>query len=161
MCENTNGKGLASLRHLVDLHQSEVQELTYSASKISVIAKDRACSQSSEQNRLGVRQDVRGRLSRRPFSSHNSGSAPTLHGSLSGEQLGACRRELHIGSGLVFPQPALGNRVIEPGTVFAGRGAFAEKRQIDLLVMYPAVLYRFVFVGNIQTSALSGRWIGV
>jgi hypothetical protein len=29
MCENTDGQGLASLRHLVDLHQSEVQDLTF------------------------------------------------------------------------------------------------------------------------------------
>ena len=44
----------------------------------------------------------------------------------SGEQVGASLRELHIGAGLVLPQPALFNGVGEASTIFGGGATVAK-----------------------------------
>jgi hypothetical protein len=70
--------------------------------------------------------------------SHNTslshgGTWPSELGSLSDEQLGPRRGELHVDPGLVLPQPALGDRAFETGAVFGRDAASVEERQIDQL----------------------------
>jgi hypothetical protein len=64
------------------------------------------------------------------------------------------RCELHIRPRLVFPQPALGNRVGKRRAVLRGRAAFFEQElAVDLLNVDAPVLYCLGCVGYLQELA--------
>ena len=66
------------------------------------------------------------------------------------EQTGARWREPDIGSALMHPQPATGNRQIQASLVFGGRGFLdKQERAIDLLDMKPPCTASNA-VGNFQ-----------
>jgi hypothetical protein len=80
----------------------------------------------------------------------------------SGEQIGAGRRELHVGSGLVQFQPAPFNGELQAGAVFRGCAFIAEQeRAVDLLDIDPAILNRFKSVCVLQQSARGLLRVGV
>src|SRR6476620_1547453 len=70
------------------------------------------------------------------------------------EQVGAGLGELHVGTGLLLPQPAFGDGIVQRGTVVLGRAAFLEQeRPVDLLDVDAAVLHRLDRVGDLQQLA--------
>ncbi len=70
------------------------------------------------RQRLGIddRAKVRPRRARASYSC------------FSGEQIGAGRRELHVGSGVVYFQPAPFNGELQAGAVLRGRALVAEQK---------------------------------
>ena len=81
---------------------------------------------------------------------------------LSGEQFGTARRELHIGPGLVQPQPAQLDCECERGAELVWRAAFLEEGAVDPLDVNAAVLDRLDRVGDLDQLAggvvRSARW---
>jgi hypothetical protein len=69
------------------------------------------------------------------------------------EQLRARLGELHVGPGLVLPQPALQDRIVEPGTILRWRAAFAQERFVDLLDVDATVLDGLDGTGDLQEAA--------
>jgi hypothetical protein len=95
----------------------------------------------------------------KPYGETSNGHHRSLP---SGEQIGAGRRELHVGSGLMQFQPAPFNGELEAGTVFRGCAFIAEQeRAIELLDIDPAILNRFESVCVLQQSARGLLRVGV
>src|SRR4051794_21653285 len=77
------------------------------------------------------------------------------------EQLCTGLGELHIGAGLVLPQPAFSNGVVQGGTVLSGRAAFLEQEgPVDLLDVDAAVMHSLGCVGDLQQLAGGDGRIG-
>ena len=68
----------------------------------------------------------------------------SLRPSPSGEQIGAGRRELHVGSGIMHFQPAPFNGELQSGAVLRGRALVAEQEwTVEFLDIDPAILNWF------------------
>jgi hypothetical protein len=68
----------------------------------------------------------------------------SLRPSPSGEQIGAGRRELHVGSGVMHFQPAPFNGELQAGAVFRGRALVAEQEgAVEFLDIDSAILNWF------------------
>jgi hypothetical protein len=96
------------------------------------------------RQRLGIddRAKVRPRRARASYSC------------FSGEQIGAGRRELHVGSGVVYFQPAPFNGELQSGAVLR-RGAPVDVQEwaVDPLDIDPAILNWFEGVRVFQQTA--------
>jgi hypothetical protein len=68
-------------------------------------------------------------------------------------------RELHVGSGLVPPQPALGNAAVEARPVFVRRPSGAKERAIDEFDIDAPVLHRLGRVGDFDQLARGDFWV--
>ncbi len=66
-------------------------------------------------------------------------------------------RELRVSPGLVLPQPAIGEGMVEPGDVLLRRAAFLEQeRPVDPLEVDAAILQRLGGVGDAMDGSANG-----
>ena len=73
--------------------------------------------------------------------------------SASGEQIGAGRRELHVGSAVMHFQPAPFNGELQAGAVLRGRALVAEQEgAVEFLDIDPAILNWFEGVCVLQEA---------
>jgi hypothetical protein len=85
-----------------------------------------------------------------------------LYSAQSREQLRPSLREPHIGAALVHRQPAALDSQLQPSTVLLRTALeLIQERTVDLLNMYPAVLYGFDRVRDLDQFAGGGLGIGV
>jgi hypothetical protein len=80
---------------------------------------------------------------------------------LSGEQIRAGLRELHMDPGSMLPEPSFGNRQIESRDIFIRASSSLEERSVDLLYMKPAILHGLDRVGDLDQLAGGFLWLGI
>lgn len=87
----------------------------------------------------------------------NRGNVAVILCQTSGKQLGTGGGELHIGPGVMPPQPAQRDRAREGGAELVRRAAFLEEGAVDQLDVNSTVLNRLDRVGNLNQLTVQSR----